>query len=108
MTRDEEAVNRYYEKVCGWPFTSVPVGPGSPDYVLGMKDDRPIVSVMSSKDSSGDETTEPFWMTYFAVDDVDAAAEETIAMAGTLTREPFEVPDTGRIAIVTDPTGALL
>ena len=107
MTRDVEAAKHYYGKICGWTFTNMPMGPGNPDYVLGLKGKRPIVGIMDMNESSDDDTAEPFWMSYFAVDDVDAAVEETVASGGTLKREPFEVPATGRIAIVTDPTGAL-
>ena len=81
MTRDVEAAKRYYEKICKWTFKSMPMGPGNPDYVLGMKGETPIVG---------------------------AAVEETVASGGTLKREPFEIPGTGRIAIVTDPTGAII
>ena len=108
MTRDVEAAKRYYEKICNWTFKSMPMGPGNPDYVLGMKGETPIVGIMDLNASSDDDATEPFWMSYFAVDDVDAAVDATIASGGTLKREPFEIPDTGRIAIVIDPTGAEL
>ena len=108
MTRDVDAAKDYYGKICGWTFTSVPMGPGNADYVLGIKSDRPIVGIMDMSESSDDDTAEPFWMSYFAVDDVDAAVNETVASGGTLKREPFEVPETGRIAIVTDPNGAML
>ncbi len=107
MTWDVEGAKRFYEKICGWTFTSVPMGPGNPDYVLGMKGERPIVGMIDMNESSDDDAAEPFWMSYFAVDDVDAAVDETIASGGTLKRKPFEVPGTGRIAIVTDPTGAV-
>ena len=103
MTRDVESAKRYYEKVCGWSFTSVPMGSEGADYTLGMKDGLPVVGMMHFDD----ENQEPFWMSYFAVDDVDAAVEAAVAAGGTLLRAPFEVPDTGRIAIVTDADGAL-
>ena len=108
MTRDVQAAKRYYQELCGWTFTEVPMGPGNPDYVLGMNGERPVVGIVDLNESSDDGTTEPFWMSYLAVDDVDAAVEQTIAAGGTLKREPFEVPETGRIAIVADPTGAIL
>lgn len=108
MTRDVETAKRYYGAVCGWTFTDMPMGSGKPDYVLGMKGKRPVVGMMDMTQSSDDLTAEPFWMSYFAVDDVDVAVEKTIAAGGTLKREPFEIPDTGRIAIVADPAGALL
>ena len=103
MTRDVESAKRYYEEVCGWSFTNVPMGAEGADYTLGMKDGLPVIGMMHFDD----ENQEPFWMSYFAVDDVDAAVKDAVAAGGTLLREPFDVPDTGRIAIVTDPDGAL-
>lgn len=47
-------------------------------------------------------------MSYFAVDDIDAAVAEAIAFGATVKLEPFEITDTGRLAIITDPTGALV
>ncbi len=108
MTRDVEAAKRYYEDVCGWSFTQVPMGPGNPDYVLGLKGDRPVVGIMDLNASSDDASAEPFWMSYFAVDDVDGAVARTVTAGGTVMREPFEIPGTGRIAVVVDPTGARL
>lgn len=108
MTRDVDTAKRYYATICGWDFESMPMGPDGPDYVLGMKGGRPVIGIMDMNESSDDDDAEPFWMSYFAVDDVDAAVEKSVAAGGKLKREPFEVPDTGRIAIVEDPTGALL
>ncbi len=108
MTRDVEGAKRYYEDLCGWSFISMPMGPDGPDYILGLKDGKPVVGMMDMNASSDDASADPFWMSYFAVDDVDAAVAKTIAAGGTVTREPFDVPDTGRIATVVDPTGALI
>lgn len=108
MTRDVEAAKDYYKKICGWKFVSVPMGPGAPDYILGMKDDTPIVGIMDMNQSSDDDTAAPFWMSYFSVNDVDAAVDATLAAGGKLKLAPFDVPNTGRIAAVVDPMGALL
>jgi predicted enzyme related to lactoylglutathione lyase len=45
---------------------------------------------------------------YIAVEDVDAAVAATRAAGGRVIKEVFEIPDTGRIAIIADPTGAAL
>jgi predicted enzyme related to lactoylglutathione lyase len=50
----------------------------------------------------------PHWMTYVAVDDVDGAVRTTREAGGTVHREPFDVEGVGRIAIIADPTGAVL
>jgi predicted enzyme related to lactoylglutathione lyase len=108
MTRDVEAAKAYYGEVCGWSFETMPMGPGEPDYILGMKDGRPVIGMMDMGETSDDPDAAPFWMSYLAVDDVDAAVEQTRAAGGSVSRAPFEVPGTGRVAIVTDPTGALV
>jgi len=46
------------------------------------------------------------WMSYLAVDDVDARLKTAKAAGARVMREPFDVPDVGRIAILTKPGGA--
>ena len=47
------------------------------------------------------------WVTYWAVEDVDAACRSVIANGGTVTEEPQDSPY-GRVAAVTDCSGAAL
>ena len=48
----------------------------------------------------------PFWMIYFAVNDADKAAADIKAAGGQIYREPADIPETGRFAVVADPQGA--
>jgi predicted enzyme related to lactoylglutathione lyase len=45
------------------------------------------------------------WMTYWEVDDADAAVSKVTALGGTVLVNPTDTPH-GRIATVTDPAGA--
>ena len=47
------------------------------------------------------------WMAYFAVVDADAAARKVAELGGTVSVEPFDLPDVGRIAVVNDLEGAV-
>ena len=47
-----------------------------------------------------------FWLVYMGTSDVDATSARARELGASLMREPFDVPGVGRIAIVTDPTGA--
>ena len=47
-----------------------------------------------------------FWTVYLASDDADATAKLVAEHGGSLVLEPMDVPDNGRMAIATDPTGA--
>ncbi len=46
------------------------------------------------------------WVTYIAVDSADEAAERVRANGGTVTVEPFDIFEAGRMAACTDPEGA--
>jgi len=48
----------------------------------------------------------PHWMTYFRVEDAERAVGQVAALGGQVSHGPFETPY-GRIAIVTDPQGAV-
>lgn len=49
----------------------------------------------------------PHFMTYVAVDNVDENAKLAGELGGTVVKEPDDIPNTGRFAILMDPTGAM-
>lgn len=49
----------------------------------------------------------PYWMGYFAVDDADGAVERVTEGGGSVIAPPMDSPY-GRIAVVSDPQGAVL
>jgi hypothetical protein len=48
------------------------------------------------------------WMSYLAVDDLDARLKKAMTAGATVMREPFDVPMVGRIAIIKEPGGAVV
>jgi predicted enzyme related to lactoylglutathione lyase len=46
------------------------------------------------------------WMSYIAVDDVDARAAKAVAAGAKIWRPAFDVPEVGRIVLLSDPGGA--
>ena len=107
MTRDCAAAMAYYGQVCGWEFTTMPDPEGN-DYHIGMRGGQPVVGIMDMAQIPGLESAPPYWFSYFAVDDLEAAVAQTQAAGGKVLRPIFPVPGTGHIAIVEDPTGAAL
>ena len=107
MTRDVEAAKAYYEGICGWVFETMPMGEMG-DYHLGMRDGKPVVGMMDMTPMDHLKDVPEHWFTYLAVDDVDKAVEQTAAAGGRVMRPAWDAPGVGRIAIVSDPTGAAL
>lgn len=50
----------------------------------------------------------PHWMAYVSVASADDAAGRAKSLGGTVLMGPFDVFDSGRMAVVQDPTGAML
>jgi predicted enzyme related to lactoylglutathione lyase len=50
----------------------------------------------------------PNWLSYVTVDDADAIAKTATANGGKVMKEPFDVMTYGRMAVLTDPSGASL
>ncbi|MEM7295396.1 MAG: hypothetical protein AAF330_02030 [Pseudomonadota bacterium] len=65
-----------------------------------------VAEWMASTDIPGMKQAPACWMTYFAVDDVEAAAGATCASGGQVMQDPFDVPGVGRIVMVANATGA--
>ena len=105
MTRDLPASLDYYGKLCGWSFETMPMPEGG-DYHIGMKGGKPMAGLMDMSSLEHLNDAPPHWFSYFAVDDVEAAVAATKKAGGQIIREVYEVPNTGRIAIVVDPAGA--
>jgi predicted enzyme related to lactoylglutathione lyase len=45
-------------------------------------------------------------MIYFAVEDADDTVARAAELGGTVSVEPFELFNVGRVAVLTDPEGA--
>jgi uncharacterized protein len=50
---------------------------------------------------------EPFWLFYFNIGDIEAAAERVKAGGGQIVEGPFETPGGNTVARCTDPQGAM-
>ena len=106
-TRDTQGAKTYYGKVCGWSFEAMPME-GGEDYVLAMQDGRPVAGIFPLDNLPELKGVPPHWFTYLAVDDLDKTIADTLAAGGRVQRPAFTVPGTGRIAVLEEPTGAMI
>ena len=99
ITTDPAAI-KFYEQVLGVTTSTVDMGPG--EYTLFHVNDQMV----------GGSTPPPMegvpnhWHVYFAVEDADATAAKATELGGSVMVAPFDTP-VGRIAILTDPQGAV-
>lgn len=105
MTNDVEAAKAFFAATVGWSFAAKPTKTGT--YWLAVVDGKPVAGIM---DMTGicQPGVPPHWLGYVDVDDVDARVATVRDHGGKVLKEPFDIEDVGRIALVADPTGAVL
>jgi len=103
MTRDAAKAKAFYEKVVGWSWDEMPMPEGT--YHVAKQGDNYIGGMMQMGGPDFEGVPE-HWMSYLAVDDVDARLAAAKAEGAEVLREPWDVPGVGRIAILKDGGGA--
>jgi uncharacterized protein len=104
MTRDVEGVKRFYQSTIGWSFEAMPMADGG-TYWVASSGGKPVGGMFSLTSPAYDGVPES-WMSYLAVDDVDARVAKAIKAGAKLMKPIFDVPNVGRIAILMQPGGA--
>src|SRR5690349_5061261 len=106
MTHDVEQAKAFYAKSVGWTFEPMPLPEGGTYWIATAGDKQ--VGGLFPMIGSDFEGVPDHWMPYVEVDDVDRRMRDAIAAGAETCREPFDVPDVGRIAILRDPGGAMV
>lgn len=103
MNRDTAKSTEFYGKLVGWEFADVPMG--HVKYKLLKRDgaDAGGMMMMEGKDFEG---VPPYWLTYFAVADCEAAAAKVAATGGKVIVPPMEIA-VGSFSVLNDPQGAV-
>ena len=103
-TRDVEGIKKFYQDTVGWTFDAMPKAIGG-TYWCAMQQGKPAAGIFALTSPEFDGVPEG-WMSYLAVDDVDERTAKATAAGAKLMRPIFDVPNVGRIAILTEPGGA--
>jgi predicted enzyme related to lactoylglutathione lyase len=106
MTRDVERAKQFYADTLGWSYNTMPMPDGG-SYTLAMVDDEPVAGIFDINDPEYKDVAEA-WMAYIAVDNVDARVRKATRAGAKVMKPAFDVPDVGRIVILTEPGGAAI
>ncbi len=103
LTTDVDKAQAFYSAVVGWEIVNSEM-PGM-DYRLAFAGESPIGGLMRIPQEAIDAGGKPIWAGYIAVDDVDASIEKIVASGGQLLMPATQIPEVGRIAMLTDLDG---
>lgn len=106
LQRDVPAARRFYEQLFGWTTVGPEgVADDAASYAIGRLRGRDVAGIGTMPESAGDAPAA--WITEVCVDDLEQTAQRVAAAGGTVVQCPIEFDDIGRLAVLTDPAGAL-
>lgn len=103
-TRDSARARQFYADTVGWTFRASATPEGHA-YWVALADGQPVAGLFELVSPAFDGVPES-WMSFLAVDDVDARVAAAEQAGATLVMPIFDVPDVGRIAMLREPGGA--
>jgi hypothetical protein len=101
---DPASATGFYAGLLGWELEDVmpPDAPGS--YFMARIRGGDVAAISSQAEGA---PPMPTWNTYVAVDSADETAAKVRGAGGIVITEPFDVMDSGRMAVFADPEGAV-
>jgi uncharacterized protein len=100
---DPDAAVAFYSGLFGWEFENVMPPESGMKYFIARIRGGDVAAVGGLPEGAPPRAT---WNTYIWVDSADDTAAKVRDAGGTVVTEPFDVMDSGRMAVITDPEGA--
>ena len=114
MTNDPEKAKAFFGEILGWTYSDMnaedpqkPVAEGDRTYTICMAGET-MAGGMMKMEGPEFQGIPPHWSSYLGVDDVDAAVAKVAPAGGMVAKAAFDIPTVGRMAVIVDPTGAVV
>lgn len=104
-TTDPPGAKKFYSGLFGWNFENRPMGE-SQDFNLIQKDGKTVGALYGLLKQQRERDVPPNWESYVAVESADRTAAQVKKSGGKVVMEPFDIMDSGRMAVLQDPTSA--
>jgi uncharacterized protein len=103
-TTDAEAARDFYAKLFGWNL-EVSEDPQYGGYATAKLSDQSVAGIGPKQEGDQSPTA---WSLYIGTEDVDGLTKKVQDAGGSVVAPPFDVGDQGRMAVLTDPSGAFI
>ncbi len=107
MTWSVDKAKAFYADTLGWSYQDFPMADGA-NYTVCMAGEEVAGGIWEMTPGTGMDGVPDHWFAYITVDDVDARIAKVRDAGGEVVKEPFDVPQVGRIATVKDKAGAVV
>lgn len=105
---DVKVAERFYTTLFGWTAEHTQFGPAEDDvYIMLRKDGQDAAALYPMDPTQRSQGVPSSWLNYVTVESAARAAARARELGGTVLADAFEVMDLGRMALLSDPTGAV-
>ena len=104
---DPEAGKAFYSRLFGWEHDDKPAGEGM-SYTIFTREGKDVAGLFAQPPEMSAQGAPPAWTSYVLVDDVDAVTSRATELGGNVVMPPADVMEAGRMAVIQDPTGAVV
>ncbi len=102
-TKDGPAAKEFYKSLFDWGVNDIPNDAGTYSMVQKRGKDAGALYQQGPEEMG----IPPHWNSYVCVDSADETAAKAKKLGATVILGPFDVMEHGRMAVVSDPTGAV-
>jgi uncharacterized protein len=102
---DVARAQKFYADALGWRFEAMQM-PAMTYWIISFGEAR--VGGMFEMSGPEFKGVPEHWLTYIAVDDVDARLEKAVAAGAKICKEAFDIAGVGRMAVLAEPGGAVV
>ena len=106
-TTDQNAGIAFYRALLGWDVHQEPIGPDEVYSMFRMRG-KEVAAAYNMRPEERQQGAPPHWNLYVAVASVDDTAKRAEGLGGKVLMPPFDVMDAGCMAVIQDPTGAVI
>ncbi|WP_347331720.1 VOC family protein [Marinimicrobium locisalis] len=109
LSTDSNAAIAFYNAILDWQATDS--GQRNMDYrILSARDEdagapHDVGGLMQMTEEMREGGLKPVWLGYIGVDDVDRTVATIVEMGASVQLPPTDIPNVGRLAMVSDPQG---
>jgi predicted enzyme related to lactoylglutathione lyase len=106
-TTDQKGAVAFYRALLGWDVTDQPIGP-TETYSMFTLRGLEVAAAYTMRPEERQHGGPAHWNAYVSSSDVDESAKRAQELGGKVLAPPFDVMDAGRMAVLQDPTGAVI
>jgi len=99
---------KFFTTVFGWDASTTEPKGSEPAYphLMSKGKKRPFGGMFTLTPEMKEGGVKSSWLQYVEVEDCDASTKKAVELGGKVCKAPFDIPGTGRIAILLDPLNA--